>query len=56
MKNTSDILTKPVDAETLERHMERLGLEFREGRNELTPDFNGDEKGLMDEGDSTEGL
>ena len=55
-KNTSDILTKPVDAETLERHMERLGLEFREGRNELTPDFNGDEKGLMEEGDSTEGI
>ena len=34
-----------------------LGFEFREGRNALTPDFNGEEKGLMEEmGDSTEGL
>ena len=56
-KNTSDILTKPVEAEVLERHMKSLGFEFREGRNALTPDFNGDEKGLMDNmGDSTEGL
>ena len=56
-KNTSDILTKPVEAEILERHMKSLGFEFRDGRNALTPDFNGDEKGLMDNmGDSTEGL
>ena len=56
-KNTSDILTKPVEAEVLGRHMQGLGFEFREGRNVLTPDFNGEEKGLMEEmGDSTEGL
>ena len=56
-KNTSDILTKPVDAEILGRHMQGLGFEFREGRNVLTPDFNLEDKGLMEEmGDSTEGL
>ena len=49
-KNTSDILTKPVEAEVLGRHLQSLGLEFREGRHELTPDFNGQENGLM-EGD-----
>ena len=56
-KNTSDILTKPVDPEVLSRHMQGLGLEFREGRHALTPDFSGEEKGLMEEmGDSTEGI
>ena len=56
-KNTSDILTKPVEAEILERHMRSLGFEFRGGRHALTPDFNGNEQGLMDNiGDSTEGL
>ena len=56
-KNTSDILTKPVEAEVLERHMHSLGFEFRSGRNPLTPDFNGKEEGIMtDVGDSTEGL
>ena len=56
-KNTSDILTKPVEAEVLERHMRSLGFEFRGGRHALTPDFNGNEQGLMDNmGDSTEGL
>ena len=48
-KNTSDILTKPVEAEVLSRHMMSLGMEFREGRNSLTPDFSGQEKGLMEE-------
>ena len=56
-KNTSDIPTKPVEAEVMGRHMQGLGLEFRSGRNKLTPDFSGQEKGLMEEmGDSTEGL
>ena len=56
-KNTSDILTKPVEAEVLERHMHSLGFEFRSGRNPLTPAFSGMEEGIMtDVGDSTEGL
>ena len=48
-KNVSDILTKPVESEVLDRHMAAMGFEFRSGRNELTPDF-GDDKGLMDDG------
>ena len=56
-KNTSDILTKPVDAEVMGRHMQGMGFEFRSGRNELTPAFNGKEDGIMEEvGDSTVGL
>ena len=31
-KNTSDILTKPVEGEVLSRHMGELGFEFAEGR------------------------
>ena len=56
-KNTSDILTKPVEAETMGRHMKSLGLEFREGRNPLTPAFNGKEDGTsVYVGDADEGL
>ena len=40
-KNTSDMLTKAVDSDTLMRHMQALGMEFREGRNSATPAFNG---------------
>ena len=40
-KNTSDMLTKPVEAEVIRRHMEELGLEFRGGRHEMTPEFEG---------------
>ena len=49
-KNVSDILTKPVETEVLDRHMANMGFEFREGRNGLTPEYNGDEEGLMDGG------
>ena len=49
-RNVSDILTKPVETEVLDRHMANMGFEFRSGRNELTPDFNGDEGGLIDGG------
>ena len=44
-KNTSDILTKPVEGEVLSRHMEALGLEFAEGRHEDTPAYSGHEDG-----------
>ena len=47
-KNVSDILTKPVETEVLDRHMASMGFEFRSGRNEHTPAYNGDEGGLMD--------
>ena len=50
IKNVSDILTKPVETEVLDRHMANMGFEFREGRNGLTPEYNGDEEGLMDGG------
>ena len=40
-RNTSDMLTKPVERETINRHMEALGMEFREGRNQHTPAFDG---------------
>ena len=33
--NTSDILTKAVEREVIDRHMEALGMEYREGRHEL---------------------
>ena len=42
-KNTSDMLTKPVEKETLQGHMERLGFEFRQGRHVCTPAFTGKE-------------
>ena len=35
-ENTSDIMTKAVEAETLNKHMGSLGLEFREGRHKDT--------------------
>ena len=46
VKNTSDMLTKLVDRETLQGHMERLGFEFRQGRHVCTPAFTGKEDGV----------
>ena len=40
-RNTSDILTKPVEKETLVRHMQALNMDFREGRHAATPLYNG---------------
>ena len=45
-ENTSDIMTKAVEAETLNRHMAELGLEFQEGRHRDTPDYDGREPSL----------
>merc|ERR1712026_278619 len=39
-RNTSDILTKPVERETLVRHMQSLNMEFRDGRHSATPMYN----------------
>ena len=38
-RNTSDILTKVVEKDVIDKHMGALGLEFREGRNSMTPAY-----------------
>ena len=38
VNNTSDMLTKPVELETISRHMGSLDLRFLEGRHEKTPE------------------
>ena len=49
--NTSDIMTKPVEADVLQRHMGAMGFEYREGRHDITPVFTGLEEGdLMQDG------
>ena len=40
-RNTSDILTKAVERDVLDRHMKELGLEYMEGRHQCTPAYNG---------------
>ena len=40
-ENTSDIMTKAVESDVLAKHMKALGFEYREGRHELTPDYDG---------------
>ena len=57
-RNTSDMLTKPVEKEVIDRHMQSLGLEFRTGRSEVTPAFNGAEDDTQEEdgGEETERL
>ena len=47
--NTSDMLTKAVDRDTIDKHMCSLGLEFRAGRNAITPAYTG-----RDDGDTKE--
>ena len=45
-RNTSDILTKYVEKEVIQRHMRSLNMEFRTGRHADTPKYNGKEDGL----------
>ena len=45
-KNTSDMLTKAVEREVILRHLQSLGMSFRSGRNENTPEYNGNTDGL----------
>ena len=40
-ENTSDIMTKAVESDVLAKHVKALGFEYREGRHELTPDYDG---------------
>ena len=49
-RNTSDMLTKPVEKEVIDRHMQSLGMEFRAGRNEETPAYNGGSDGTPEVG------
>ena len=54
-RNPSDILTKAVDGETLARHMEAMGVEFRSGRHEMTPEYNPKEGVGLEEKEATGG-
>ena len=45
VEHTSDIMTKPVEGEVLDRHMGKLPFDFREGRHEGTPTYTGLEDG-----------
>ena len=40
-ENTSDIMTKVVESDVLEKHMKALGFEYREGRHASTPAYDG---------------
>ena len=40
-RNTSDIMTKAVEGEVLGRHMQSLGLQYRTGRHQCTPLYDG---------------
>ena len=44
-KNTSDIMTKAVDGELIKKHMQTLGLQYREGRHKDTPAYDGKHDG-----------
>ena len=54
-KNSSDMLTKAVDRETLQGHMDRFGFEFRTGRHECTPKYTGGEDGTAPGADTVQG-
>ena len=45
-ENTSDIMTKAVEAETLNNHLSSLELDFRQGRHKDTPDYDGRDPSL----------
>ena len=45
-RNTSDMMTKAVEKEVIMRHMQSLGLQWREGRHSATPAYTGGEDGI----------
>ena len=47
--NTSDMMTKPIEREVIQRHMQSLGLSFRAERHEATPAYTGREDGTPQE-------
>ena len=46
-RNTSDIFTKDVEKEVVERHMKTLGFKAKAGRHYLTPAFNDEVGGIV---------
>ena len=40
-QKTSEIMTKAVESDVLEKHMKTLGFEYREGRHTSTPAYDG---------------
>ena len=46
-QNTSDILTKPVENETLMRHMKAMGFIVLDGRHPLCPEFDGFDQSVV---------
>ena len=45
-RNTADMMTKAVEKEIIDRHMQALGMEYRDGRHEETPEYTGQEDGI----------
>ena len=39
-------MTKAVEKEIIDRHMQALGMEYRDGRHEETPGYTGQEDGI----------
>ena len=50
-KNTADMMTKAVEKELVDRHMQAMGLWYREGRHVETPAYTGREDGVPGVGD-----
>ena len=50
--NTSDMLTKAVEGDVIQKHMLSLGLTFAQGRHEATPAYTGREDGTPQEGEA----
>ena len=49
-RNTSDMMTKAVEGEVINRHMQALGLQYRSGRHEATPAYTGGDMEIPGEG------
>ena len=50
-RNTADMMTKAVEKELVDRHMQAMGLWYRDGRHEETPAYTGREDGIPGVGD-----
>ena len=50
-RNTADMMTKAVEKELIDRHMQALSLWYRGGRHEETPAYTGKEDGVPGVGD-----
>ena len=54
-RNTADMMTKAVEKEIIDRHMQALGLQYRDGRHEEPPQYTGHDDGIPGEDDSGQG-